>query len=171
MGVDTKGYLNAEITAKQIYDVIVKLFDENAEFEVKESNPKDWHNACGFIGFNYNGEFRNMFVIENCLEDSEQSTPFESDRHCYISLSKYGDAIKIITTICSVFGGYIDEDDCDDVTAWETYIKQDAEFNVDNHITKQNEIIDILDGDMKMSDKIRIAKQIMKHSDKIKELI
>ena len=138
MSVDTKGLLKGKVTPDEIINFIRQTFDPNAKAHIKFNNYgddsgfewikeryddsgewKDWH---GFIDF-YDGisdrELFYCYTNHNSLENLEYYSEFGledmvKEEITYISLNKDESSIDGIKKIAAHFGGWIDEDDCDD---------------------------------------------------------
>ena len=170
MGVDTKGYVGSNVTAKEIYDVILQEICKDADFGVDSRNT---HNSIyGFIDFVDGEDPRNLFIVENTEADSyHKDKMFKDNRYTYLSLGKWGNAIELMTKIVSKFGGYIDEDDCDSIEAFETYIPCDNNFELNEFTQKRNQIIKLIDGIVSESEKIKLSHIILKNAEKLKEIL
>ena len=137
MGVDTKGLLKGKIEHEEVLSFIRQKFDENAKshIELKDygsdskhdwikeryDNTGKWLTRSGFISFNdgteetnifycytNNNSYENLEYYEDCgLEDMVKSET------TYLSMSCFGSSKKIMKEIVSHFGGWIDENDCD----------------------------------------------------------
>lgn len=166
MGVDTDGFLKPEITATDVYNVIVSKFDKNAMFYVKVDSYDNREH--GSIVFDYNKEKRNIFYC--VVQDKVINTEYENgELHVSLSLGNHGSSVEIMTEIVKCFGGYLDENDCDDQDAF--YIPKDDTFKYSDYIANRDEIVNILDKGINKSVKIQIANQILKHKDQLKELL
>ena len=166
MGVSTHGILNKEITAKQIFDVVVSKFDKEAQFNITVD--KYNNNESGSIFFKDTKDSRELFYC--IVGDKEEGTQYEDGlEHVSLSLGNWNNSVKIMTEIIKVFGGYIDGNDCDEIGAY--YISKDGNFQYDEYVTRRNKIIDVLTEELSEQYKIRIANEILKHKIEIKELI
>lgn len=137
MGCDTILRLKGHITAEQIVDYInehYKLISDgtheknynsvNQLDNVKEQydDSNEWKITSGFISFNDGDKNRAMFYLyqnvnfyenlkyyrEHNLEDMVKSET------THLSLGSYGNSVEIMKGIAKDFGGWLDEDDCDD---------------------------------------------------------
>lgn len=142
MSVDTTGKLLGFISHEDILSYIQKNYDPNARCNVKytdygdidalgtykinpHSTSKTEHYIfAGFIYFNYKGEDRMMFYDYsnvNFLESMEYYTKYNlknmvEAETTYVSLGCYGYSVEIIQDLLHAFhGGWIDENDCDDI--------------------------------------------------------
>ena len=141
MGVDTKVEIPGKIESNKIFDFIKKNFDKNATNYVESKVQSDellkefretkgyvvlgdeLYFESGFSSFDYKGERRNLFYFYANYYHFENYT-FKNNLHnntrelngdnTSLSLGATGYAVEILTKIAKEFGGYIDEDDCDD---------------------------------------------------------
>lgn len=170
MGVDTNGYVGSNVTAKEIYDVVLQEISKDADFGVDSRNTLD--SLYGFIDFIDGKDQRNLFIVENTEADSYQKDKmFNDNRYTYLSLGKWGNSIELMTKIVSKFGGYIDEDDCDSIEAFETYIPCDENFKLNEFVQKRNQIVGLIDGNVSLSEKIKLSHIILSNSEKLKEIL
>jgi len=138
MGVDTKGLLKGKIEHEEVLNFIRQKFDENAKsfVELKDygtDSKRDWIKErydstgkwltwAGFISFNDGTEDRNIFYCymnNNSYENLEYYKDYGLEdmvksQTRYLSMSCFGNSKEIMKAIVSQFGGWIDEDDCDD---------------------------------------------------------
>lgn len=140
MGIDTKVAIPGKIEPNKIFDFIKEHFDENAISDVEakvqsqelldsfvESGNvilgKELIFESGFIHFRYKEEQRSLFFFyanyygfdaytfkNNLLNNTRELNGDNTS----LSLGASGYAVEILTQIAKEFGGYIDEDDCDD---------------------------------------------------------
>lgn len=126
MGVDTNGRLIGNISPEEVLNFIRQKYDANAKSSVKIKNygiiKKDWIITNGFIEFTYNNENRRLFYYKSNI-NSYENLEFYSKHNLedmvksettLISLGCWGSSIEIIKDIVTHFGGWIDENDCDD---------------------------------------------------------
>lgn len=140
MGVDTIVKIPGKIESNKIFDFIKEHFDENAinDIETKvqtqefldslvESNyiilGTELIYESGFIHFRYKEEQRNLFffyanyyahapyAIKKNLSNNTRELNGDNTE---LILGASGYAVEILTQIAKEFGGYIDENDCDD---------------------------------------------------------
>ena len=137
MSVDVKVSLNGYVDIKEIVDFLNEIGNvEN--YKVNEKNyekqcenlwkeifceDKLWKFKFGFITFYYKKEFRTLFYnystvnfwndIECYSEELQKN--FVKGEHTQLNISYYGNAVEIMKLICAHFGGWIDENDCDDI--------------------------------------------------------
>jgi len=74
-----------------------------------------------------------------------------------------------MTEIVKQFGGYVDENDCDELDA--IYIERDGDFSYSNYVIERNKIAELLDENLSDSMKYQVAAQIIKHKDRLKEIL
>lgn len=166
MSVDTNGFLDKEITGKDVFNVITTKIDKDAEYKISIDS---YDNAeMGDIIFKYKDENRRLFY---CITtDKENGTKFiNGEKHVCLKLGKWGNSVKIMIDIIKCFGGYIDEDDCDEISSY--YIPKDENFKYDKYVEERNKIINVLSTELNEGDKIQIAQEILKHRKKIKEIL
>lgn len=162
MGVDTKGYLSKDIAAIDIYNVIKTKIDSGANFHIND----DRDGEIGNIVFNHKGDQRSLFYC--VTSDKLPGTEFDSQPHVSLILGNWGDSAHIMTEIIKEFGGYVDENDCDDIGA--IYINKNGD-TYSNYIAERNKIMKVLDEKLNPSVKFQIAEEIIKHKDKLKQLL
>ena len=140
MGVDTIVKIPGKIESNKIFDFIKEHFDKNAVSDVqarvqsqelldslKESNyvilGTEVIFESGFIHFQYKEEKRSLFYFyENGFgfdaytfkNNLDANTRELNGDNTSLSLGATGYAVEILTKIAKEFGGYIDENDCDD---------------------------------------------------------
>lgn len=158
MGVNTTGYTNKNIEAKEIYDVIVDCFDKEAVFNIELS--KYDGKELGFIYFQDGEDKRQLFY---CITKDREN--LFNDEHVCLSLGYWGNSVNIMVEILNKFGGYVDENDCDDID--EIYIPQNNDFQFSEYIHLRNKIIDCLDDSLSTKEKVKIANQIIKNKEQI----
>lgn len=138
MGVDTCGRLLGHVRKEEVINYIYHNWDKDVSNMVnyddynhwKERN-YDWikeiyddniYSEHGFISFKYKDEQRSLFYCYNSYSAYENLEFYKKhglenmvkSETTFISLGKWGNSIEIIKELVSYFGGYIDEDDCDD---------------------------------------------------------
>lgn len=137
MSVDVKVSLNGYVDIKEIIDFLNEIGNVE-EYKINEKNYKKqcikfwkevfcedklWKSKFGFINVYYKKEFRTLFYNYNTVNfwdniecySEELQKNFVKGEHTQLSLSCYGNAIEIMKLICEHFGGWIDENDCDDI--------------------------------------------------------
>lgn len=140
MGVDTIVKIPGKIEPNKIFDFIKEHFDENAisGVEVKVQSQelldsfvelsnvilgKELIFESGFIDFRYKEEQRSLFFFYANYYDFDayafkknldNNTRELNGDNTSLSLGASGYAVEILTQIAKEFGGYIDENDCDD---------------------------------------------------------
>lgn len=144
MGVDTKGKIKGKISPEEIVKVLKenlgvdavsdvsshdygKLDDLDFTF-VKYGNNEHWIIDHGFICFEINGDRRMLFYSYSNINIYEDLTYYKKEfpertdlkemvksETTSISLGLWKYSVEIIETIVSAFGGWVDDNDCDDV--------------------------------------------------------
>ena len=134
MSCDTILRLKGHITAEQIVDYIDGHYkfikEENYGslnkynwFKEKYDDSNEWKITSGFITFNDGDENRNIYYDyqninsyenleyynEHNLEDMVKS------EITFLRLGCYGNSVEIMKGIAQEFGGWLDENDCDDI--------------------------------------------------------
>lgn len=140
MGVDTKVRLNGRIKPEEILNFVKQKFDTNAKMsKIDESNlglksekdyvyesydndpyTKSWSTS---ICFNYKGENRNIFYVYSNYNAYENLAMYKKyglesmvkSETTTLILGCWGTSVEIMRTIVEEFGGWIDENDCDDI--------------------------------------------------------
>ena len=137
MSVNTHGKLVGRICHEEVLNFIREKIDNNAISRVSKStagklseydwikevygDSETWDTYSGFISFEYNGNNRNLFYMYsniNSYENLEYYAPLGlsdmvKSETTYLSLGQDDDAVEIIKMIVGHFGGWIDENDCD----------------------------------------------------------
>lgn len=137
MGVDTNGRLIGNVRPEEVLNYIRQKYDTNAKsnikmdnygiikedwIKVRYDNDDIWRITDGFIEFTYNSENRRLFYYKsniNSYENLEFYSKYNLEdmvksETTSISLGCWGNSIEIIKDIVAHFGGWIDENDCDD---------------------------------------------------------
>lgn len=168
MGVDTKGYMKGNVTATEVYDIVCEKFDKDAQFGIKIDNYDK--EERGFIYFEFAGEKRQLFY---CTGETERLSDFpliaekSDDKIVYLILGYWGSSVEIMTEVVKEFGGYVDDNDCDDIEAY--YITKDSNFVYSEYLAMRDNVINILDENLNQGLKLQIAAQIMKHKEELLE--
>ena len=102
MGVDTKAILRKGVTIEELEKA---LSEEYLKVEVRTTSMVD------FMYFTFkDGEDQRQLAVSfsnSCERDDNISG-------VWISLGKWGNSVEIVRYLCETFGGYLDENDCDD---------------------------------------------------------
>ena len=140
MGIDTIVKIPGKVESSKIFDFIKEHFDKNAindvETKVQSQNFLDSlieSNSIilgtelifesGFIHFRYKEEQRNLFFFYGnyyspapyaIKKNLDSNTRELNGDNTELILGASGYAVEILTKIAKEFGGYIDENDCDD---------------------------------------------------------
>lgn len=152
MGACTKGRLNGYVKPEYILNYIKQKYDSNAlmkisvydfgkksdmDFIVKTFDDSErWITEEGRISFMDGNDPRELvYYHDNILERDEfeyfKSAGIEEltkQETTGISLGAWGNSVEIIQDIVSQFGGWIDENDCDDKDYYP--ISKDADGNI-----------------------------------------
>lgn len=136
MGVDTHGKLKGRVLAEDILNYIQQKYDPKATMEISKSNygtnERDYikqrydNSGCtlgwsGFIDFFDGKDNRQLFYSydnTNSYENLDYYANYNLDgmvksETTYISLGYWNNSVEIIKAIVTEFGGWIDENDCD----------------------------------------------------------
>lgn len=140
MGVDTRCKLRGKITPEQIVSFLkTKYTDVVSEtYTTYTDIPKDcacidlddvgrWTITDGVITFNdINGDRKMLhYVYDNlkffdylatCIknEEPDEIILMYASKTTYLSIRCWGNSVEILKGICEEFGGWLDENDCDD---------------------------------------------------------
>jgi len=142
MGVDTHAFIVAD--SNKIFDLI-KMFDKEARMETHNFRPNDPDNRLMYtIDFNFCGESRSINIHDmqfgGIYVDKEEKwyykkyqTTKESSSYTYnkmgvpdktpgvlCSVGMWGISIILMDLLGSYFGGWVDENDCDNTGFRET---------------------------------------------------
>jgi hypothetical protein len=173
MGVDTHGYVDREVTASDIYNVILNKFDKDAIFDINVRNNYEGEpEEIGNILFKIGEDQRKLFICYGEVNQEDQNSYMEFNgnrKYTYLSLGFWGNSEKIMTDIVKSFGGYVDENDCDDISA--IYISQLDNLEYEDFVKERNSIVNVLDEKLVKPLKIQIANQILKHKEQLKKLL
>lgn len=101
MGVDTKAILRKGVTIQEIEKAIS---DKYTEVKVTSTMPDFM-----YVTFKDGNDHRQLAVSfsNSCERDNGISG-------VWTSLGKWNNSVEIAKYLCETFGGYLDEDDCDD---------------------------------------------------------
>ena len=137
MGVDTKARLKGRVRHEEVLNFIKQKIDRNAVSGVKKDihktkitcehakygNEDDWFSEHGFIYFtSKEGNERSLFYNYENINSFENLKYYEEyglgdmvkSETTYLSLGFNDEAVEIMRDIVTEFGGWIDENDCDD---------------------------------------------------------
>jgi hypothetical protein len=160
MGVDTKGYINKEIDIREVFYVIVTKYDENAEidFEAKDYS-EDYKTETASIFFKDGEDQRRLFVYKELTGKEDTS----------LILGYWNNSIDIMANIVKCFGGRLLENDCSELEP--INIPKDEKFTYSERVKQIETIIACLDKNLSYHHKIKMANQILKHKDQLKEVL
>lgn len=105
MGVSTKAIIRKSTTLEQIINVLSEL-ENISDVEVYDTSS---HATFFQIGFRNDGEFRLLSI-----DFSNHCETIYGIGGVWMSLGYGLSSIVILKRLCEIFGGYIDENDCDD---------------------------------------------------------
>ena len=152
MGVDTKGKLKGYVSPQEVLNFIKQTIDSNAKSHVelkdygiaeydwikeRYDNTNKWLITSGFINFtSKQGEQRSLFYCYNNVNSYENLEYYSEyglenmvkSETTDIMLGCYGDSVEVIKSIVTEFGGWIDENDCDDKEYYP--IEKDSNGNI-----------------------------------------
>lgn len=140
MSVDTHARLDGHIVPEAIVEVLQKLYGDYGSIQIayrkmddweeipqikeRYDNSGRWRNDSCFINFHTpDHELRQMFYMYlnvNFHENLEYYTHFGLEdmvktETTFLSLGKWGMSIEVLKAVVEHFGGWLDEDDCDDI--------------------------------------------------------
>lgn len=144
MGRDTYGKIKGRISPEEIVRVIKERLGVDAVSEVKThvyeklddldftfmnyGDSDSWECDHGFILFEFDGDKRALFYSYDNINTYENLNYYKEtypDRRdleemvksekTHIGLGCCGNSVEIIETIVSAFGGWVDDNDCDDI--------------------------------------------------------
>lgn len=101
MGVDTKAILRKGITIEEIEKAMSEKY---TDVEVRATHPDFM-----YVTFKDGADQRQLAVsfTNSCERDNNIAG-------VWTSLGKWGNSVEIARYLCEIFGGYLDENDCDD---------------------------------------------------------
>lgn len=158
MGVDTKVNLLGYVKPDDIYQYILQNIDKDAKINVSRKTfgriedvnyvydaydkTGNINHITGFISFQYNGNPRNIFYHYENVNTHENIEYYSSvgldemvlSEKTSLILGCNDDAIHIMKEIVSYFGGWLDENDCD----------EDEYYFVKGKISLQNRFSEVI---------------------------
>lgn len=166
MGMDTIGKIKGYIRHEEIFNFIKQKYDKNAkdcvtlnvnrplnkcnwEYTINEHSEdnENWYDISGFIYFDNNGEQRMLFYNYsniNCLENIDYYAEWHLEdmvrsETTHISLGYHGNSVNIIKEIIAHFGGgWIDENDCDDIPYYPVEVNKDGSIKPVVYVTMED---------------------------------
>jgi hypothetical protein len=101
MGVDTRAILRKGTTIEQIEKAISEKY---TEVQVRATMPDFM-----YVSFKDGADQRQLAVsfTDSCERD-------DGIAGVWVSIGMWGNSVEIVRYLCETFGGYIDENDCDD---------------------------------------------------------
>ena len=144
MGIDSRLKLLGKISDNQIVSIIKEVIGVDAVSEVKTEKHSKlddlgfpfrnygdedyWYGIYGYITFEYNGEKRMLFYSYNNINVYENIDYYKNNfpnrkdivkmiksETTSLSLGTWGSAVEILEKIAKKFGGWLDENDCDEI--------------------------------------------------------
>lgn len=155
MGVSTIGKIKGYVSADEIYNFIRQKYDESVQNHTRKTiydpiskitwkhtinehseDNEHWYDIGGFITFKYNNRDRSLFYMYNNINSFEELNKYRDtlleemvkSETTHISLGCDSDAVYIMKDIISHFGGWIDENDCDDKDYY--YIPKNTDLSI-----------------------------------------
>ena len=128
MTAKTHGYITKEIELEQIYQFILRYFDQNAKVNRYENRFGESNEMA--VYFTYKGEERRLFAM--VYKSRKFSKTGEKARLIFLDLDYWGHSVEIMRSIISFFSGWLDENDCDKEDAY--HIKEQPDGVVPNII-------------------------------------
>lgn len=129
MGVDTYGKLRGKVEIEEVANFISQKFEVEVTFKSRTENygyqrehKKPWLSTTGWIDFKYKDENRSVFYIYCNINHKENLEYYAKhglrdmvETHTtHVGLGYWGNSVEIIKAIVTEFGGWIDENDCDE---------------------------------------------------------
>ena len=162
MGVDTKGKLKGYVSPQEVLNFIQQTIDSNAKsyVELKDygivnydwikeryGKTNKWLITSGFIDFtDKSGEQRSLFYCYNNINSYENLEYYSTyglenmvkSETTDIMLGCHGESVDVIKSIVTEFGGWIDENDCDNEVYYP--IEKDSNGNIKQvfHVTMED---------------------------------
>ncbi len=159
MGVDTKGLLRGRVLPEDVLNYIRQTFDPNAILDVKLNNYGDdsgyewireryddsgeWKTWSGFIHFHDGVKDRECFIIIQTIIHGKTLSIIRAliwkiwlklKLHIYHSIKMIA-RLMILKKIVEHFGGWVDEDDCDDEPYYPLLKNKDGTIKPAIHVT------------------------------------
>lgn len=162
MGVDTKGRLKGNISPEDVLNFIRQTFDKDAKSFIETTEYNDikncdfakevygesekWMITSGYINFNDGKNDRNLFYYYSNINSYENLDFYRNygledmvkTETTHISLGYFGNSVEDILKIVSHFGGWIDDNDCDDNEYYYVGKSPDDKIKPIIHITMQD---------------------------------
>ena len=120
MSSSVNGITEKVISGEEILNFIKESYDTNAKMKLeygKEELTK-YEDASGFIEFTYKEVHQSIYVIVGSVKDNNNNNENEvitSEKYTWLSMYSTENNVEIMKTIINHFGGWIDENDCDDI--------------------------------------------------------
>lgn len=113
MSVDVKVYLNKEITPEMVLEVIKLNIDKGASLvNIDGLRDLTFYDLCLTL------KDKNRIISMIYSKESIENTCYNgNEEYLYLSIASDNDSIELMNKVVSIFGGYIDENDCDNIDA------------------------------------------------------
>lgn len=132
MGVDANFYTKRKISFEEAKKVIEDEFGVHVDMEIIDpEHPPPW---CKFYFTLKCGERRDLAFFPESMDKQTWGTEDQIDRgvNACFHFSNWGKSTEILTRIGRHFGGWLDEDDCDDK----------LDVYIEDKVKKRNNAID-----------------------------
>ena len=113
MSTDTHGIISKDFTQYDIAHAIKEVFGGEISTNFRKETFYHEGGFSGIASFEYKGEPQSIFVCQST--DQEEGTEFDWVLHTAFSMRMPAVSVKIMRTLVSFFGGYVDASDCDDI--------------------------------------------------------
>lgn len=101
MGVDSRAIIRKGTTIEQVKNAIEVKY---GSCEIRANNPD-------FMGVNFQDGADKRTMIVSFTDSCERDYGIGG---VWLSLGSWGNSVEILRYLCETFGGYLDENDCDD---------------------------------------------------------
>jgi hypothetical protein len=130
MSVNTHGITKEVVDAEEILNFIKTKYDTNASMRLDYSKGEEikYFRATGRIKFNDGDDNRSLFVIVDSVREEHQKGIISSEKYTWLDLGCYGNSVEIMKSIINHFGGWVDDNDCDEEGYY--YIPANPDRNV-----------------------------------------
>lgn len=117
MGLDTHGLIYPNVSVEEVYAHIVKYVDKEAKFHRDSNVSNEFHKDWVIITFTHKNENRNLScgIFKRYEDDNYDFLGTDHDDwYTWLSLGCWGNSVDLMRSIVSRFGGWVDDNDCDD---------------------------------------------------------
>lgn len=122
MTAKTHGYITKEIELEQLYQFVLKYFDPSAKINRYENRFGESNEMA--VYFTYKGEERRLFTM--VYKSRKFSKSGEKHRMIFLDLDYWGHSVEIMRSVLSFFGGWLDENDCDNEEPYYIEVQADG---------------------------------------------